>query len=296
MGTELTVRDKEAEQVGNYLQKISGRWPGSIPGKDRFQEIALAAAINDPNLADCDMVSKLSALNECCQLGLIPDGNLQHVHLVPFKNSRKDIVECTVILGYKGLIELARRSGLVTTVEAGVVYENDTFVFSKGINPECHHIPWGVKGLEDSGDMRGVWAASWLRIGGPPQIEFMHVKEIDAVMRSSKGSDKPQSPWQKHYPMMARKTVLKRLAKHWPLSPEVGRILAQDDAADMGEQYIQPEPAARLAAGATDDGFGFNGDNRLGSTAEGGEIVAEGEDGMAATGPQDETEMGDTSS
>lgn len=236
------------QQVDEYIVQIGNRWPETVPGFKRFHSIALSAAMNDPNLRDCSMRSKLLALNECCMLGLVPDKNLGHVWLVPFNVKGPDgkytkVVQ--LIPGYKGYIELGRRSGMLTTVEADVVYLNDHFIYRKGTDPVVEHIPWMVQGAEEAGPKVGAYCVSRIRDEANAVLEFMSVHQLqkirDASLRRSHGT----GPWRTDEEMMDRKTVIRRAAKVWPISPELGRILAHDDALQLNRvQEFEGAPEA----------------------------------------------------
>src|ERR1051326_6456109 len=77
---------------------------------DRFIPTALTAMTRTPKLAECDQASFFAALMTLSQLGLEPDG--RRAHLIPFENRKRGVVECQLIIDYKGLVELAYRSGV----------------------------------------------------------------------------------------------------------------------------------------------------------------------------------------
>ena len=74
------------------------------------------------------------------QLGLEP-GTLGYCYLVPYQNKKTGQLEIQFQLGYKGILELVRRSGQVENIEARVVYEKDKFDFEYGLTPKLVHKP-----------------------------------------------------------------------------------------------------------------------------------------------------------
>ena len=165
----------------------------------------------------------------CAQLGLEP-GPLGHAYLVPFKDHVRECkdrrncscrTEVQFIPGYRGLVELARRSGQVQSVQARVVYHGDEFVYAYGLNPRLDHTP--------SGKLDGVthvYAVIRYKDGGV-DFDVMTKAEVDAVRQRSKAST--SGPWVTDYPEMAKKTVLKRLLKTAPMSVEYQQAVAQDE-------------------------------------------------------------------
>jgi recombination protein RecT len=102
---------------------------------DRLLRIALTEVRRQPKLAECSQASLLSAVFSCAQLGLEPGGALGHAYLVPYGK------EVQFILGYRGMIDLARRSGLIDSITAHAVYEGDRFECEFGLAENLVHVP-----------------------------------------------------------------------------------------------------------------------------------------------------------
>jgi recombination protein RecT len=192
---------------------------------DRVMRVALAAYSKTPKLMECSIDSVYQAVRQATELGLEPGGALGHAYLVPYKN------QCTLIVGYRGLIDLARRSGEIATIEAHVVHERDVFTLKFGLDPVLDHEPF-LDG--DPGEMKFAYAVGKLRDGGT-QCEVMTKAQVDRIRQGSQGRD--ATPWTQHYEEMARKTVVRRLVKYLPLSSEKARPLAEavehDEAIDL---------------------------------------------------------------
>lgn len=200
---------------------------------ERMSRIALTAMRNTPKLADCHVATFFGAIIACAQLGLEPNTPQGHIYLIPFENSRKGETEVQVVIGYKGLIDLARRSGQIVSLSARVIYAKDTFSIDYGTEDRIVHTPYLGGGR---GDMVGVYAVAKLKDGGV-QFEFMTRPEIDAVRDGSQGYqtakrfNKTNSPWMKYYDEMAKKTVIRRLAKYLPMSIEMVGAVGIDESA-----------------------------------------------------------------
>jgi recombination protein RecT len=159
-------------------------------------------------------------------LGVEPNGPLGEGYLVPYKN--KGRYEAQLIIGYRGLINLARRSGMVSEIYAHCVYENDTFEIELGTDPHIKHRP----ALSDRGDMIGAYAV-YSTTEGSKDFEYMSKEEIDRIRASSRAGN--NGPWVQWYEEMARKTVIRRLSKRMPMSVEMAQAVEIDNKTSVGE-------------------------------------------------------------
>ena len=199
---------------------------------EKLVKIMGTAASRTPKLLDCTPQSILLSVMTLSELGLMP-GTLGTAYLIPFNNKKKrpdgtwySEMECQLIIGYRGLITLARRSGEISTVMAEVVREGDVFEFEYGLDMKFRHVP---KLDNAKARVTHVWAMATFRDGGK-QFIVMTRGEVDAVREMSKAKD--SGPWVDHPIEMAKKTAIRRLAKMLPLTPEVER---QIEIADKTE-------------------------------------------------------------
>jgi recombination protein RecT len=230
---------------------------------DRFMRVAMTALTNTPKLAQCDHHSFFKCLLTLSQFGLEPDG--RRAHLIPFNNRKRNIMECQLILDYKGIVELVMRSGLVSMLHADVVRETDEFIYDCGEikthRPDFHK--------EDRGPVYAAYAKCVFR-DGATKCEVMTLSEINAIRKRSKAKD--DGPWVTDWNEMAKKTVFRRLSKWLPLSAEIrdafeadGDVLevqavasaptSLDSLADMMMTEPEPEPDAETGE-VPDDGEG----------------------------------------
>jgi recombination protein RecT len=202
---------------------------------DRLARIALTEVRKTPALGKCDQASFLGAIMQCAQLGIEPGSALGHAYLLPFDNRKKGITEVQFILGYRGMIDLARRSGQILSIEARAVYTADKFHVSLGLNPNLTHEPdWEA---EDRGPLRFVYAVAKLRDGGT-QFEVMSRADIEKVRQKSRAGQ--SGPWVDHYEEMAKKTVIRRLFKYLPMSIEMAGAVEQDERIDINLPQDNP--------------------------------------------------------
>ena len=209
-----------------YIRQMEGEIRKALPAAitpERFTRIILTALSTNPKLADTTPQSFLGAMMTAAQLGVEPNTPLGQAYLVPYYNSKIGKTECQFQIGYKGLIDLAYRSGEVTTVQAHVVYENDDFNYSLGLEPELKHVP----AKSNRGDPVYVYAVFRTKGGG----YGFEVLSMDDVLVHAKKYSKTFSngPWQTNFEEMAKKTVLKRVLKYAPLKSEFARGISTDE-------------------------------------------------------------------
>lgn len=204
-----------AQQIERMKPEIARAIPRHL-NPDRVARIAVTVMRRTPKLAECTPESFLGALMTCAQLGLEP-GPLGHAYLVPYGS------EVTFIAGYRGLVDLARRSGQVQSVSARVVREGDEFDYEFGLEPRLHHKPAG-----SDQQVTHVYAVIRYKDGGA-DFDVMTKAEVDAVRKRSRAAG--SGPWVTDYPEMAKKTVLRRLLKTAPMSVEYQQAVANDEQA-----------------------------------------------------------------
>ncbi len=204
--------------------EISTALPGHIK-PERLARIALTEFRKTPQLAKCNPHSFLGAVIQCAQLGLEPGSGLGHAYLLPFKQ------EVQFIIGYRGMIDLARRSGQIISLQAHAVFEGDHFDFAYGLDERLEHVP--TSNMESRGGLIAVYAVAKLK-GGGHQVEVMWKSEVDQIRSQSKAGN--SGPWQSHYEEMAKKTVIRRLFKYLPVSVEMQKATMLDEQAEAGLQ------------------------------------------------------------
>ena len=183
---------------------------------------------------------------QSAQLGLEPGSALGQAYLVPYGN------QCQLILGYRGMIDLARRSGQVLSLNAYAVRDGDDFSYQLGLRPDIHHVPSPEAG-RDTKPITFVYAVATLR-GGGYQFEVMSRAEVEKV-RSTSASykcKKEKSIWGTHFEDMAKKTVIRRLFKYLPVSIEALEITNADAKREAGEE-VKPEDVIDINAVTVED-------------------------------------------
>src|SRR6202171_4471550 len=205
---------------------------------DRLLVVALNECRRNPGLLDCTRESFVGALLTAAHLGLEVGGPLGHFYLVPFYNSKKQVREITPILGYKGMIVLARRSNEIEDVVAREVCANDRFEFAYGIEDRLVHVPAdGERGAV----VKFYGVARFTNRGH--LVRVMSVAELNKFRDRSKA--KNDGPWVTDYVAMGGKTVIRRMAAYLPLTTEAATAIAEDEERELG---LTPEGVLDLDA------------------------------------------------
>jgi recombination protein RecT len=200
---------------------------------DRLLRIALTEIRRNPKLGECSQASLLGALFQCAQLGLEIGGSLGQAYLVPYGR------DAQFQLGYRGMIDLAMRSGRVASIEARAVFQGDEFDCTFGLHSDLKHTPdWENPDRNDPKKLTFVYAVAHLTDSNRPQFVVMSRAEIEAIRKRSKSGS--SGPWVTDYEAMALAKVTKRLFKWLPVSIELARAVAADDAADAGQRQESP--------------------------------------------------------
>lgn len=214
----------------NFQKQMALAMPKSMT-PDRLTRIVMTECRKPPALLKCAPESFYGAVLQCAALGLEPGSALGHCYLLPFGNGKdkQGRPNAQLIIGYRGMIDLARRSGQIVSLQAYCVHEQNTFNYKLGLDPDIEHIPASVA---DRGKVTHVYAVAKLK-GGGVQFEVMSRAEIEKVRTSSKAGN--SGPWSSHWEEMAKKTVIRRLFKYLPVSIEAVRAVEIDEKTDRGE-------------------------------------------------------------
>jgi len=203
---------------------------------ERIQKIVVAACNADEKLAACTPESIWSSVQKSIQLGLEPCSPLGHSYLVPFKN--KGVAEATLIVGYKGLLVLARRSGEIKSISVGIVRKGDLFKEVRGTNPSIIHEP----DESHTGKPTHYYAVVHY-VGGGETFEVLTVAEVLTFRDRSRASG--SGPWVTDFDAMAIKTAIRRALKTAPLSADLADAIETDE---RNEIDVTPQKKAKSSS------------------------------------------------
>lgn len=248
-GGQMSAAKAEKKTMQAYIKAMEPAIKKALPSvitPERFTRMVLSALSATPKLAECSPQSFLAAMMTAAQLGVEPNTALGQAYLLPYRNHGQ--MECQFQLGYKGLIDLAYRSGEVSVIQAHTVYENDVFEYELGMDPKLRHVP----AKADRGEAVAYYAMFKTKDGGYG-FEVMSVDDVQRhAQRYSKSYGSGSSPWRSNFDEMAKKTVLKRALKYAPLKSDFVRGVAQDETikAELSdEMYAVPDETVFEAEG-----------------------------------------------
>ena len=260
MATSIVAQRAEKAKALIQSDKFRSEVALALPAHvkpERFQRVLLTAVLNDDRLLQVDPNKVVKAALQIAPLGLFTDKLLGEAALVV---DGKQEVQVRVM--YRGLLKLMRQSGDVASAYAHEICEHDRVRVSLGTDKRLDHEPAET----NRGQPTRYYAVVKYRTG-EVDFEIMTVEEINAIRDRSDGwkAYKNQrikdTPWASSYPEMAKKTVLRRLLKRVPASPDLAEALRIEEAADEKEYGaaartpFAPAPAAAGPAIADEDTY-----------------------------------------
>ena len=222
----MVKKENKSKTIFDVIQAGAKQFATALPkhvNSERFVRIAITTIRQNPKLAKCSQESLLGALMVSAQLGLEP-GTLGQCYLIPFENKKAGTVECQFQIGYKGLIELLRRSGQLSDIYSYTVYENDDFNIEYGLSRTLTHKP----NFDERGEIKGFYAVAILK-DGAKAFEYMTKDEVTHHEEKYRKGSYKNDVWNKNFEEMAQKTVVKKLLKWLPVSVEFLEMAAKDE-------------------------------------------------------------------
>lgn len=215
----LTPKQKEAGDLIAAHRPEIGRLLPSGTDVAALERMVRLAQRDNPKLYDVDPWALVGAAVKIAQTGLTVDA-LGFAYLVPYGN------EVVPIIGYRGYVELAHRSGAVRDVIAELVYDGDLFRVVKGTAPKIVHEPAGPA---DDREVVAAYAVAHLRTGGTVSV-VLYDADWERARKASAAGAKNLGPWKDDRAAMIRKTALRRLEPWLPKTAQFGVALQADEA------------------------------------------------------------------
>jgi recombination protein RecT len=222
------TQQKQAKGLAPLLEKMGDEIRRALPKHvpaDRMARVCMTALRSTKNLDRCDPMSFLGCVMSAAQLGLEPNTPLQFCFLIPRENKRQGTWECTLMIGYQGMLDMCRRSGHVASVYAHVVHEGDEFTYQLGLQQSLKHVP-----CNEPGKATHVYAVAKLKDDSEPIFVVLSHREIEA--RRSRGFG--GGPWKTDWEAMAMKTAIRALWRWLPKSSEIAAAIQLDVANEDG--------------------------------------------------------------
>jgi recombination protein RecT len=240
------VAQQQYNEVKALLMQSESRIAAVLPSHltpERMIRVALTTIQQNQKILLCSKLSILGTIVQASELGLELNGFLGEAYIVPFWNGKTRRLEAQFQAGYKGLISLARRSGLISLIKPVLVFHGDQFQIEEGTDPRIIHVPdydLPTRGtIDKEGNMvglRGAYAIVHYK-DGTKDFEYLPVSRLDELRDMSKARDKDGNetgPWTSHPGEMYRKVPIRQLAKRLPLSPEFQKAAALDEYGEAG--------------------------------------------------------------
>lgn len=259
---QLFVNAQAIEQLG----KVAARHMNP----ERMMRVMANALVATPGLANCKPMTMLGALMNCATLGLEPCTPLGHAYLIPFGDT------VTLIIGYKGYADMARRSGQVKSLHSDVIYSDDElWSYEYGSNMHLRHKPGPREGTKVA-----AYAHAKLEDGEAfvviPWGEIMKIRNASQGYKRAISKGKTDTPWIAHEDRMAAKTAVRAMANRGelPLSIEFMQAMEVDEARVDFAAFAADPTGGPIIEGTTGDGDGSQEDE--------GEPVIESEPAQVA--------------
>ena len=239
-GQQLAAADPRSSIKG-ILESQWGKIEAVMPkhmSSERLFQLAISAINQTPKLAECTPASLLSCVMKCSALGIEPSAvdGLGRAYIIPRWNGKSKTNEATFMLGYKGMIDLARRSGEIKDISARAVYEGDTFEYEYGLEEKLRHVPLNRQHQAGEKPMF-VYCIAHFKDGGH-YFDVMSGSEVEAVRKRSSAAE--NGPWVTDYEAMAKKTVVRRAFPYLPVSVEAQSAAAADESTPDYRGVLDP--------------------------------------------------------
>lgn len=225
-------------QVKNAIKLQEPEFHKALPTHvkaDKFVRVLQTAVSVNQNLIAADRASLFASAQRAAAMGLLPDG--REGAIVEFGG------KCQFMPMIAGLLKLIRQSGQVSTIDSLIVCKGDKFQYRPGLDEVPIHEPdW----FGDRGEMQGVYAVCRLK-DGSAMVEIMSMRDIEKVRAAGRSANSPA--WKNWADEMARKSVLRRLAKRLPSSTDIDldAVFEQEDEPSTPSESVAPpaEPQRR---------------------------------------------------
>jgi recombination protein RecT len=207
---------------------------------DKMIYVALETVRADSFLRQCEPLSIVQAVLEASQLGLMLGNKLGHAYLVPRRDKKaNNMLKCQLLIGYRGFIALAHRTGKVSSIFPAIVHQGDQFSLKLGTGRQLSHVP--LLDVSKRGDWIGAYAVVEFR-DGRTDFEWMTRQEIKKVKQCSESAGEAWSPWRRFEDEMIKKSPVRRMAKRLCLSSEDMTLVeaaVRDEYREMGIEEEQ---------------------------------------------------------
>ena len=196
----ITAKIERRINLSEAMLKAMGVEP------ELFLRVALNALVMNPTIGDCTPDSVDKAILSAINAKLMPDG--KEAAIIPFGQI------ATFVPMIDGQVKLAYYATPGLTLRVRLVYAGDEWEYAEGVYPTCKHIPSPTASRRDQ-DIIAGYAVANLPRSTVPMYEVMMRGDFDRHKGYSRAK-KDDSPWNKFYGQMCKKTVLRQLVTLLP--------------------------------------------------------------------------------
>lgn len=236
MSNEVTAANKKPSSVKDFMaMPATQKRVNELLGDRASQFLTSVSSMvgADDKLAKCEPVSLFMACLTAAALDLPINKNLGFAHIIPYENNKANVTEAQFQMGWKGYVQLAKRSGQYKNIAVTEVYEGQ-LAHEDPLDGNTYN--WDAK---QSNTVIG-YVAKFREVNGFEKELYMSLEDVtEHAKKYSKAFQydlKPttkykNSPWSTNFDKMAKKTVLKLLLNQWAtLSIEMQKAMAVDQA------------------------------------------------------------------
>ena len=270
---QVAPAQQSVNQLMNSMldgEKLRGRFNELLGNRSAQFVSSLVSMVNaDPNMQKAFYEAPMTVIQaglKAAAFDLPIDQNLGYAYIVPFKNSKKDAdgnwsskTEATFILGWKGMHQLALRTGAYKTINVVDIREGELKSYNR-LTEETD-----IEFIEDD-DLRESkpiigYLGYYRLVNGAEKTIYMTTKQIENHEKKFRKGQYMGKGWKDDFDAMARKTVYRKLIGKWGVmsiqyqSAQEGATLAQQ----MQEEYIDNAPTNTIdvdAVPVVDDSTG----------------------------------------
>jgi recombination protein RecT len=229
--TQIALKEanKSPRHLREFCQQNCDNLLAAMPhslSKERFIATLVKEFAGNPKLKQCTPESVIASIQEAAMLGLEINGVLGHAFLIPYGK------ECTLQTGYRGLIDLVRRSGEVSTLTMEAVYKGDHFEYALGDEGYIRHVPNGNPDASfDNDDITHFYVTVKMKDGGVQRKVWPRKRVEQHRDRYARAANKKDSPWHTHFDIMGKKTVLRDMVNRGelPVAAEAAAVTIREE-------------------------------------------------------------------
>ena len=227
-----TAIDVLRENMENekFVADVNNYYRGNKQEVLAFKTAAIDYVRSVPKLLECDRISLLSAFVKVASFRFMPSGVSGEMYIIPYGKEAKPQ------LGYQGIITLLWRTEKIKSIAAMIVYDNEHFEYTEGLETHLEHIPTKFGGKK--GKPIGVYAVAHTTTGGRV-FKVMSEEDVMGIKNLSKAKGSKESPWNSDKDpelWMWKKTCLIQMAKLLPKTMELQKAIELDNEGEGMEK------------------------------------------------------------